>query len=743
MSNRELESLLRTQVTQPVFARVGGDAVEVGVPPRVLANRRERAEALIVDALALRGTAVLSPVMLHRVESLVRDWQRVGWTGTFEPALEFELELARALADPETSHRQALRERWGHVELFGLQASARIFQDLDLLYVPQRLRSQRTRSASVGDHTVEIPILVGQDGVVEFASRVVVHGKPGSGKSTLLQRIATTHNDRIPFVVQCRLLDEGIDLEAIAHLNGCAVPWLREVLQAGRGLLLVDGLDEVPGGPAAPWQAVDRLLEGFADTRVVLTLRTAPFRALLARKAEVLEGYEPLALLDLEASEVSDFVHRWCRAAEVSVADVRSRATAEQRGRRAAEDLLSRLSRSKAAADLARTPLLAAVLCVVHRFVGQRIPERRTALYEACSNVLLHEWDASKFPEDAPTGRLDLPQKRLLLARLAVHMHTHEAGSLTDGELERLLGEHLPELGLSARDAPAIVDEIRHRNGVLVEQAPGRFAFSHLTFQEYLAAVGMVQGRRVDELVAQAHAEHWREVVLLAAGLPDGPVGPIIKGLLDRKERVADVMAGLAVGVAVAVPRSLRKEVRERLVDLLPPRSAAALQEVAELGKVVGPLLVPLMEDEDPNVRAWTLSALVACGYEGVGGVLVASNGDRGTVKEEVWLPMAGVGIVALPGLVDWGVGSFGFLLILTNDGLMDTFAASMRLDLGSGGDWNGIFLTLEATAKSLLRMASHHPGKDELESVLQTNLAIFKEATHPPSPPTPDEPPH
>ena len=58
---------------------------------------------------------------------------------------------------------------------------------------------------------------------------------------------------------------------------------------------------------------------------------------------------------------------------------------------------LSESDHVSAAERLVETPLLATMLCVVHRFLVHCIPEHRVTLYAKCTDALLYEWDRSKF----------------------------------------------------------------------------------------------------------------------------------------------------------------------------------------------------------------------------------------------------------------------------------------------------------------------------------------------------------
>jgi hypothetical protein len=69
------------------------------------------------------------------------------------------------------------------------------------------------------------------------------------------------------------------------------------------------------------------------------------------------------------------------------------------------------------------TPSLATILCVVHRFLGHRIPDHRVTLYKECTDALLYGWDRSKFGHAAVAGVLDALAERKLLSGLARQRH--------------------------------------------------------------------------------------------------------------------------------------------------------------------------------------------------------------------------------------------------------------------------------------------------------------------------------
>src|ERR1039457_6035040 len=119
-----------------------------------------------------------------------------------------------------------------------------------------------------------------------------------------------------------------------------------------------------------------------------------------------LPSFGGFRLADFTDTEVHAFIDKWCAAAERSASSESSEA--QKQAIAAADDLKSRIARSRPVQRIAVNPLLTTILCVVHRFLGRTIPEHRVTLYEKCTDALLYEWDRAKFPKDAAVGNLEI-----------------------------------------------------------------------------------------------------------------------------------------------------------------------------------------------------------------------------------------------------------------------------------------------------------------------------------------------
>lgn len=656
----------------------------VAVPEVVRKNRRERAKRRLRDALETRGPYPIPEALLDELWQLVERWAHKGFDDAFAEADGFEIRCAeeRAVLDAaargdeeerfaaaERAHLRAVEERYGRIEIRGLQLSARVWQDLEIAYVPlhvedrseampapKKAKKAAGKKLKGGASTADVEAMTSMLRALERPrvlathalakhSRLLIVGDPGSGKSTLVASLATRaargeaglDADRIPFVVPVRSLPEAaVTLETLADAGGAAPWFLEAALRRGRALLLIDGLDEARAelsGKVLP--ALTALLDAHPDNRVLVTSRPAgaPDTA-EGGKEPGAQGFSVTRLVPMTREEVSTFIAQWCLAAELSLN--KPRAQAEVDARAAADDLRERVRASRAIEKLAQTPLLCSVICVVHRFLGQRIPERRVALYEAITNVLLYEWDRAKFPESATLGKLDAHEKRALLARLALSMHEARVAELPAEEVVRQFAAHLPRLGRARGEAATIVSEIRDRNGVLVERSPGMFGFSHLTFQEYLAGMELVNAGAYDKLLRKYKDKWWHEVIVLAAGFPGAHAERLIRGLLAKdgdKVATGTMLAAHCAETAIEVRQSLRKQIEKRVETLAPPRDINDYGLLVELGDIAGPVLLRILEKAHPEDRGTILLLLGDIGYEPSIGAICRSLRDASPLR--------------------------------------------------------------------------------------------------------------
>jgi hypothetical protein len=253
------------------------------------------------------------------------------------------------------------------------------------------------------------------------------------------------------------------------------------------------------------------LVDRYGDNRFIASCRVAAYTF------GGFTRFKDVAMAAFEDEQIEQFIKNWFqkdRDLEVN--------TAER-----CWELLSS-NDYKAAKELAQTPLLLTLLCVVYDEF-QDFPKKRHALYGEALDVLLRKWASEKRIQRNPIYQeLSAELELDMLAEIAYTSFADDQLFFAKDRLVQQIREFLVE-NLNAPshlDAETVLREIEIQQGILVERARDAYSFSHLTFQEYLTAKCIVDNQKIDRLVRDHITEqHWREVFLLVAGLAPGKGG--------------------------------------------------------------------------------------------------------------------------------------------------------------------------------------------------------------------------
>lgn len=516
------------------------------------------------------------------------------------PDVDFEVRFADYTA-----------RRHGTLTIFGvdLADSSRAEWPLDAAYLSleaaasdRRAREYSTASAPAPPQPAD-QALVGHD-------RVLLRGVAGSGKTTLVQWLAVSaarqelgqylHHlrDRIPFVLPLRTLirrdglpDPASFLAAVRNPLAEAQPpgWASRVLTAGRALLLIDGIDEIPEPDRERVRVWLRdLLAAFPGNLWLVTSRPSA----VADSWLAADGFTELTLSPMSRDDISAFVARWHAAVRTTVQDP------EERTRLAAYEasLLTALRTKQDLGRLATNPLMCGLISALHRDRRGYLPHGRKELYDAALSMLLARRDRER---DLDVQLTEEPQIQLL-QKLAYWLIRNGQAEMDRADALDLITAALPLMPAVAAlgDARQVYDHLLLRSGLLREPADGTVDFVHRTFQDYLGAKAAVEERDFDLMVRNAHHDQWEDVIRLAvAHARPAERARLLRKLIARGDRTKShrtrlhLLATACLEHATELDPAVRTEVEQRAAALIPPRTVNEAIALATAGPVVLELL--------------------------------------------------------------------------------------------------------------------------------------------------------
>ena len=315
--------------------------------------------------------------------------------------------------------------------------------------------------------------------------------------------------------------------------------YLHRMLMEGRALVLLDGIDEV-GDISARRELRQAIIDGFTqfpDSRWLLTSRIVGYDEVPFDRAE---GHDKVGgdssfefgekispgistLNELQLQEPADRGKERQEITSRRVATIRymapfdnsridafarnwysQREAAATRAGESAAHLVQAVHADGAILRLARVPNLLTMMALIHR-IEANLPHGRALLYDRIAEAYLESIDRYR---GVYSGAYNLAQKRKWLARIGYEVQRKRASHVKDTSEEvepelliqkdEVISWVEEEMSQSAPEAfemsaPDFLDIVGRRSGLFLPRGQDRYAFVHLSFQEYFAAVALEQ----------------------------------------------------------------------------------------------------------------------------------------------------------------------------------------------------------------------------------------------------------
>ncbi len=639
----------------PVLIELSGKLPDFPVAiARELLNRSERVEGK-VETVIKKLDAKEAEAKAERAEVEQRYREAVA-------------KAAAERSEFEQRYRAAVMAKHNHLELFGADITREAQKlPLSVAYVSLDLQS----GDDGGGSTKSAEALF--DSLQPGAGCLLIRGEAGTGKSTLFRWAAIaaagigrrdfTSSDgedvkgreilrqfwdqasggapsnlwylRVPFPIRLRDCPGGKlpgaeeFLTLIAkELGEPPKSWIVDVLKEGRGLVLLDGIDEVREEfrETDLWDDLAALVTAYPQTYFVVSTRPEAVPPDWLGKL----GFREARINPLGPRDREELVDRWHEAIAQAT---RSLAEPLKRFTDLAKALKGKLRGNPRLALLASNPLLCAMICALHERDDEHLPDREARLCERLCFMLLDELDRRRGVNTvaAPEWytRFLYEDKKLIIRSIAYHMLvTRQQSVIERQEAIDKAAECLPQMKqrLPTEVTPReVIDTLMARSGMLREATPpseaglGTLDFIHDAFKEYLAAERLVEENADGQLAAQALRAEWLPVLLFAAATtkegfatrmivkilgndyrPDEPVGRTRMPKGERRKKLTTselavqqrlLLALRCLPVALHLDPKLRTWLEKQLGRMFPPRSMVEAEALATTGDLAVPFL--------------------------------------------------------------------------------------------------------------------------------------------------------
>ena len=318
--------------------------------------------------------------------------------------------------------------------------------------------------------------------------------------------------------------------------------WAKHWLSQKDGMLVMfDGFDEVKEqrkeGEEKPRSLVSRWvgqqMRDYPNAVFILTSRPAAYRLDFDAESKFNLSFY---IKGLNADQRERFIQCWYLSREKHFSADPNHPAVSTEAYRRTQDLLQQLTSRPELEDLAKSPLMLAIIVNLHAsYDGASLPDRRVDLYRAIIRLQLGDRPLAKKIDLL----LPLQDSQRVLQQLALFMVQGTLSRIEEHSLLAQLQKGLDFLDSTVKSAEFLkqMEEVSE----LLVKVDHEYEFAHRQFQSYLSACEIIDANQESLLLANWQETEWKDTILMYASLANAT--QFITNLLQFEQQAARDLA--------------------------------------------------------------------------------------------------------------------------------------------------------------------------------------------------------
>ncbi len=406
----------------------------------------------------------------------------------------------------------SLRKRYEKIEELKSLGYSKEAKDLLEIFIEPTLVEEKKGDKKKGNPIDYVEYSTGE--ILKDDNSYWISGPLGSGKSTVLRKIilkivqgqeGACAEYSLPITLKFKeLISDGTILklkskiiEILNEFNKFDFPidpeaWLEE----GKIIIFLDGFDEIFRHELMDLmlKEINEFRKKYPSSKIIATSRDYGLDAIKPQLAKFVK----LDLRPLSYKQMIKFISLWFVNKEQEK-----------------QDMTEVLKNTVLANKLPKTPMVLTLLAIL--FDERRIkelPANLTELYSMFTQLYLGRWDIARNVENI----FEYSIKESILMHVANWMHVDGRDKVSEDalifEIDKYAEERRLKLMIPEFDSVKLLDEIIEKSSLLYKDEGGRYAFKHLSFQEYFTSLFWDQKAYSNKDILSYALDRWWEYVI-------------------------------------------------------------------------------------------------------------------------------------------------------------------------------------------------------------------------------------